>query len=81
MELSWSAVGVILTLVSLIVTASTIYLKLFVSSQLSSMENKVMHIVKLEFQSKEIVEIKFTDVYTRIRNIEENLKQYNKRNT
>ena len=75
MEVNWTAVGVMLTFVSLVVGASTIYLKLFVQNQLITMETRMMTIIKAEFQSKEVTEVRFNEVYSRIRSLEEHYKE------
>ena len=74
MDVNWTAVGVMLTFVSLVVGASTIYLKLFVQNQLITMETRMMTLIKAEFQSKEVTEVRFNEIYSRVRALEEHYK-------
>ena len=78
MTIEWSTIGVLIALVSSIVTVSTVYLRLFMSNKLNEMKSDMMTLIKAEFQSKEVTEVRFNEVYTRLRELESWRKEDNK---
>ena len=70
-SISWSTVGVVTGLVSVIVGVATCYLNLFISSRLTSTEKDLLTAIEHRFSSKDVTEVRMNEIYTRIRRLEE----------
>jgi hypothetical protein len=67
---SFAALSIIVSAVGLIIGAATVYLRLFLGSELAKTRQDIIHGIKLDFVTKEVAQLQFGEVHRRLDRVE-----------
>lgn len=69
--MDWNTISVLIGIMSAVIGMATAYLRLFVSVQLGLLKDEIKETVKAGYPSRELIEIRFNEIYKRLEMIED----------